>query len=86
MTQFPKSTIYFGSVNDTPIGNTWVACSERGLVAVDWEKSESAFLKILSRRIKTPLENNPRRLSHTDSQLREYLEGKRKRFTISIDW
>ncbi len=86
MTRSPKPTIYFGKVNDTPIGNIWVACSERGLVAVDWEKSEAEFLKNLSRRIKTPLENNPRRLTHTDNQLREYLDGERRRFTIAIDW
>ena len=86
MTRSPKFTIYFGKVNETPIGNIWIACSERGLVAVDWEKSEAAFLKNLSRRIKTPLENNPRRLAHTESQLREYLGGERKRFTIAIDW
>jgi methylated-DNA-[protein]-cysteine S-methyltransferase len=56
------------------------------LVAVDWGKSEAAFLKNISRRIKTPLENNPRRLTHTENQLREYLDSKRKRFTIAIDW
>jgi methylated-DNA-[protein]-cysteine S-methyltransferase len=86
MIHFPKSTIYFGKVNDTPIGDIWIACSERGLVAVDWGKSEAAFLKNISRRIKTPLENNPRRLTHTENQLREYLDSKRKRFTIAIDW
>ena len=86
MAHSPKSTIHFGKVSDTPIGDIWIACSERGLVAIDWEKSEAAFLKYLSRRIKTPLENNPRRLTHTDSQLREYLDGERRRFTIAIDW
>ncbi|MCP4143086.1 MAG: methylated-DNA--[protein]-cysteine S-methyltransferase [Chloroflexi bacterium] len=86
MAHSPKPTIYFGNISDTPIGDIWVACSERGLVAVDWEQSESAFVKNLSRRIKTPLENNPRRLTHTDSQLREYLAGERKRFTVAIDW
>ena len=86
MAHSPKSTIHFGKVSDTPIGDIWIACSERGLVAIDWEKSESTFLKKLSRRIKTPPENNPRRLTHTDSQLREYLDGERKRFTIAIDW
>ena len=86
MAHSPKSTIHFGKVSDTPIGDIWIACSERGLVAIDWKKSESAFLKKLSRRIKTPPENNPRRLTHTDSQLREYLDGERKRFTIAIDW
>ena len=86
MTRSPTSTIYFSNVKDTPIGEIWLACSERGLVAVEWDSKRSELLDYLTRRLKSPVEENPRRLTHTTSRLREYLAGKRRRFTIAIDW
>ena len=86
MTRPPTSTIYFSSVQDTPIGELWVACSERGLVAIDWEGNRSKLLDYATRRLKSPVEENPSRLIHTASQLREYLSGERRQFTLKIDW
>ncbi len=86
MTHSPTSTIYFSSAKDTPIGEIWLACSEHGLVAVEWGEKRSKLLDYLTRRLKSPVEENPRRLTHTTSQLREYLAGKRRQFTIKIDW
>jgi len=86
MTLSSKSTIYFSNVKDTPIGEIWVACSERGLVAIEWESRRSELLDYLTRRLKSPVEENPNRLTHTANQLHEYLTGKRRQFTIKIDW
>ena len=86
MTSSPTATIYFSSLKDTPIGEIWLASSERGLVAVEWETNRSKLLDYLTRRLKSSVEEDPRRLTHTASELREYLEGKRRRFTIAIDW
>ncbi len=81
-----KPTIYFSSVQDTPIGEIWLACSERGLVAIDWDGNRSKLLDYATRRLKSPVEENPGRLTHTASQLREYLAGERRQFTLKIDW
>ena len=79
-------TIYFGQVSETPLGNLWLACSEMGLVAVEWDSSREKALANLNRRLKGTLEENPRRLALAASQLREYLGGNRKQFNIQIDW
>ena len=79
-------TIYFGQVHETPLGNLWLACSEKGLVAVEWDSSREKAIANLTRRLKAPLDENPRRLALAASQLREYLDGKRKQFNIQIDW
>ncbi len=79
-------TIYFGQVRKTPLGNLWLACSEKGLVAVEWDSSRKQAMANLTRHLKAPLEENPRRLALAANQLREYLSGKRKRFSIQIDW
>ncbi len=81
-----SGTIYFGQVRETPLGNLWLACSEKGLVAVEWDSSRKQAMANLTRYLKAPLEENPRRLALAANQLREYLSGKRKRFSIQIDW
>ncbi|MBT3712154.1 MAG: methylated-DNA--[protein]-cysteine S-methyltransferase, partial [Anaerolineae bacterium] len=86
MTRSPSSTIYFSSVKDTPIGEIWVACSERGLVAIEWDSQKDDLLDYLTRRLKSPVEEDPSRLTHTANQLREYLAGGRRQFTLKIDW
>jgi methylated-DNA-[protein]-cysteine S-methyltransferase len=79
-------TVYLGQVRETPIGDLWLACSGRGLIAVEWNNKKSKLLKYLEKRLKTDVEENPRRLALVASELREYLDGKRKRFSIQIDW
>ena len=86
MTRTPSATIYFCKVSDTPIGDLWVACSERGLVALEWGDKQAEFLSYLTKRLKSPIGENSSRLRHIDSQLREYLAGERRQFTIKIDW
>ena len=86
MTHSPKTTIYFSNVKDTPLGELWVACSERGLVAVDWDGNRDRLLEYLTLKLKFSVEENPSRLVHTANQLHEYLAGERRQFTIKIDW
>ncbi len=81
-----KSTIYFSNAQDTPLGDIWLACSERGLVAIEWGSKKSKLLDYLTRRLKSPVEENSSRLAYTASQLSDYLAGKRRQFTIKIDW
>lgn len=79
-------TVYFGKMSETPIGDLWLACSERGLVAVSWNNEREKLLKYLTKRLKVAVEENPRRLAVAESQIREYLDGERKRFSFQIDW
>ena len=79
-------TVYVGPVRETPIGDLWLACSERGLIAVEWGSSKTKLIRYLEKRLKASVEDNPRRLALAASELREYLYGKRKQFSIQIDW
>ncbi len=79
--------IYFGKVRDTALGDLWLACSDLGLVALEWDCAQSELLRVLEKRHpKADLEENPRRLALAANELREYLDGKRKRFSVQIDW
>ena len=79
-------TIYYGKMTETPIGDLWLACSERGLVAVNWGNEHEKLLKYLTKNLKAPVEENPRRLEIASTQIREYLNKDRRRFTFQIDW
>ena len=79
--------IYFGRVRETIFGDLWLACSDLGLVALEWQRAQSDFLVTLQKRYpKAEFEENPRRLALAASELREYLDSKRKQFSIQIDW
>jgi len=86
MKRSPSTTIYFSKVQDTPIGEIWLACSDRGLVAVQWESRRSELMDYITRRLKSPAEEDSRRLTHAANQMHEYLDGIRRKFTIPIDW
>ena len=80
------SPLYFGSLKNTPLGDLWVAVSENGLAAIEWDDGRSAFDAYLTKRLKRPSLLNPDKTSATLRQLDEYLRGKRKIFNLPIDW
>jgi methylated-DNA-[protein]-cysteine S-methyltransferase len=81
-----RSTIHFGELTGTPLGDLWLAASDLGLVAVEWGKSRAEFEAYLARRFGRPVEHDPRKVRAAAQELAEYLDGKRRRFTLVIDW
>lgn len=80
-------SIYIGEVTPTPLGPIWVAISERGLVAVEIGTSRTSFAHVLQHRFpgcEPVLDLN--RASEAVEQIRCYLEGNRREFTLPIDW
>lgn len=86
MMRSPDSRIYFSKIENTPIGNLWVACSERGLVAVEWGIKKNIFTEKLAKGLKASLEEDARKLVQTRKEVREYLVGERRNFSLKIDW
>lgn len=86
MTSSPTQPLYLGKVTDTPLGDLWIACSDLGLVAVEWAASRPELMDYLMRRLKRAVEHNPKQTAHAASELREYLDGKLHEFSIPIDW
>jgi len=81
-----KPCLYCGELKDTPIGDLWLAVSERGLAAVDWGKDRVQFEARLARRFKMPVFHDPKKVKDAAAELRAYLKGKRRFFTLVIDW
>ena len=80
-----NSPIYVGEVNGTPVGDVRLAASDFGLVAVEWAESQSEFDAHLNR-LKRLIQPNARLMTPYVRELREYLDGQRRAFTIPIDW
>jgi methylated-DNA-[protein]-cysteine S-methyltransferase len=80
------SPLYLGSLKNSPLGDLWIAVSENGLVAIEWDDSKSAFDAYLTKRLKRPARLDPDKTSASLRQLDEYLRGARKAFTFPIDW
>ena len=84
MNQNPS--LYMGELKGTPLGNLWLAVSDLGLVAVEWSQSQAEFKAYLAKRFKQPVEHNPDKVRDASRELSEYLTGKRRQFTLPIDW
>ena len=78
--------IYIGDTGDTPLGNLWLAVSDAGLVAVEFDMGQAEFSSYVQARFKRPVKFNPKRVAKAAGQLRDYLNGKRRSFTFPIDW
>ncbi|MCD6400906.1 MAG: methylated-DNA--[protein]-cysteine S-methyltransferase [Anaerolineales bacterium] len=78
--------IYIGEVSPTKLGAVWVALNERGLIAVEISTTENAFCKILDHRFRTQTGLDKMRTAEAIRQVHEYLDGKRERFDLAIDW
>lgn len=78
--------LYLGLLKRTPLGDLWLAVSERGLVAVEWDHHKSAMDLYLTKRLKRPSVLNPEKTASAIRQLGEYLTGERTAFTFPIDW
>ena len=79
--------IYIGSTGNTPLGKLWLAVSEMGLVAVEFDDmDQNEFTGYVETHFKHPAKYSPKHTAEAARQLREYLMGKRRKFTFPIDW
>lgn len=78
--------ILIGSLHTSQLGEVWAALSARGLVRVDFRVSRVAFEAGVRRQTRGEVEFAPDRLLHLTRQIKEYLEGERRSFELTIDW
>lgn len=81
-----SAALYMGQLKDTPLGNIWIAVSDRGLAAVEWSADEAAFGEFLVKRFKCQVKPDSVKTAEAAGQIRQYLEGKRREFRLPIDW
>ena len=80
------ATLYIGSLDGTAVGDLWLAVTDQGLAAVEEGRSRLQFEAWLVKRFKGSVEYKPSRVSRAAAELRQFLKGKRRFFTIPIDW
>jgi methylated-DNA-[protein]-cysteine S-methyltransferase len=71
--------IHFGELNGTPVGDLRLAVSDKGLIAVEWANTQLDFDSYLR-----PFESDI--VGPYADELRQYLEGKRRKFGFPINW
>ena len=78
--------ITYGPV-DSPFGTLHAAVTPRGLVRLAFpEEQEPAIVEQLARRISPRIIRNPRPLDPLQRELEEYFSGRRREFSLKLDW
>lgn len=71
---------------NTPIGLIWVACTQRGLVAIEIGGSRDQFASRLKKMGFEPSGPDSQNCIDAIQQIGGYLDGKRRMFHLDIDW
>ncbi len=80
-------TIYLGKTIETTLGPVWVAVSDDGLIAVDWQIPQANLVERIRRRTgAVTLRDDAARTAEAARQVAEYLSGQRREFTLPVDW
>jgi len=78
--------LYIGQTGKTSLGRFWLAVSDLGLVAVEWGQTRAEFDAYLTKRFKRTILYSPEHVRAAATQLKDYLSGQRREFTLVIDW
>lgn len=81
-----RDVVYVGKEADTPLGPVWVAISKAGLVAVELGDEPEKLIELLPKLDFQRVISEPKKTRQALKQIRAYLLGKRKEFTLPIDW
>jgi len=81
-----NSPLYTGVLQESPLGDLWVASTDYGLIAIEWSQDEADFGIYLTKRFKRPSQPDFAKVAPALQQLDEYLRGERKAFHLPIDW
>ncbi len=88
--QTKKPIVCIGSVRTQQLGEIWLAFSERGLVTLTYGVRRNEFEASVRKQTSAEIETEPGAASGLTKlamlQLLEYLDGKRRKFTMPIDW
>ncbi len=78
--------IYYSSFNSPLLKKVFVASTEKGVCAVDFLKTEEAFLRDLKGRFRGEIVKDDRKNKKAVGQLRKYLNGQLRRFSCKLDF
>jgi methylated-DNA-[protein]-cysteine S-methyltransferase len=78
--------ILIGRAVTARLGPVWVATSPMGLVAVEFGVSPDRFRSLVRKLTHADARDAQRQLLGLTQQIKEYVEGRRRAFDLSIDW
>jgi methylated-DNA-[protein]-cysteine S-methyltransferase len=81
----PKEALVYGELPVSPLGAVFVAFSREGMVALEFGVSERTFLDRLRRETGLPAHPGVSQARPALQQVREYLQGTRRRFAVPLD-
>jgi O-6-methylguanine DNA methyltransferase len=80
-------TIFISHTGRTSLGDLWVAVNNRGLVAIEFPTSRADFVAWLKQHHPgCEINAAPDRTNAALTQIKEYIAGQRRAFTLPIDW
>lgn len=71
---------------ETPVGTFVIAATQRGLVALSFERDPEVVIDALARRLSPRIVRAPKRVDDIRRELDEYFEGRRSNFEMPLDW
>jgi O-6-methylguanine DNA methyltransferase len=77
--------VYIGLLSSSPIGPLWVALSDLGVVAIDWNMTQADFTRKIQQRFHMNVVYDETRTAEPLRQLSEYLAGNRRQFDLLLD-
>jgi methylated-DNA-[protein]-cysteine S-methyltransferase len=80
------STSWINSLDSSPLGEVWIAMSERGLIAVEIGAIAEAFIHSVEKLGFDHVATDEACLATSVLQIGEYLAGQRTSFNLPIDW
>lgn len=79
-------TVYYGERAGSRLAPLWAAASQRGVWAASYGIEEPEFRAQVLERGRVALVYDPKRVAAILDQMVEFLNGKRTRFDLKVDW
>jgi methylated-DNA-[protein]-cysteine S-methyltransferase len=79
-----RSPVYYAGM-DGPIGDLWMAVTDKGLMRVSFSQDETSFITEVHERTRTEVLPSSEKLAGIVAELKEYFSGARSRFDFAID-
>jgi O-6-methylguanine DNA methyltransferase len=79
-----SKVLYYGVMEKSPVGSIFIAVGDRGVVAIDIDVKEEAFVSRIRNKFKAIVIPSPERVEGVIKQLQEYFEGERSSFRLNL--
>lgn len=78
-------TVYYDQLLMSILGPIWVAVSDEGVIAVDWDVSEDEFLTRIAKKTRATFKHDAAKTQKVMQIIAEYLSGKIDTLDLMID-